>query len=265
MIDRKEKPFPCPYCQSLFSREDLINRHVRKFHPDAPLVERPRRRKPGKTGETDEEFATSLTAFENQSDDSPEQHMLVDVGGLSDLQQTDLSNCLGGFDLLAVASTLTPDTPFSNLAVSMNHAEMPLERTWLAFHWFSDFFKDLTEAAASENLIARKVPPIDALSTSAGNKCKPITQEDVSTLYDRIMELEKSNRLSLNFSLPSELKLSRYMCGYFGYFNPHTPIVHTQSFEFSTISRTPSIFPMLTYSTNAFVDFGDRSKICKRN
>lgn len=241
-VDRKEKPFRCPYCESLFSREDLINRHVRKFHPAAPLVERPRKRKRENLGETNSNSAGSLTALEDESRAPIDQNGLVDVDALSDFGHISLSNGLGGFDLLAAASTLTPDTQFSNLAASMNSSEMPLERTWFAFNWFSDFFKDLTEAASSENLIARKLPPIDSIDSLIRNKCKPIISHDVLALHARILQLDRSDRLPNDFSLPSEHKLSRYLCGYFGYYSPHTPIVHVQSFDFSLFSRLSLLF-----------------------
>lgn len=257
--DRKEKPFSCPYCPSLFSREDLINRHVRKFHPDDPLVERPRKRKRENVGDTDNNSTVSLTVLEDQTHGLADQNGLADVDGLSDFQHSSLPNGLGGFDLLAAASTLTPDTQFSNLAASMDSSEMPLERTWFAFNWFSDFFKDLTEAATSENLIARKVPPIDDIYSFKGNQCKPISSDDVLTLHTRIFQFDRSSRLPIDFSLPSENKLSRYLCGYFGYYSPHTPIVHNQTFDFSTFSRLYPRFSKLTCSPYSFVDIGNWS------
>jgi len=125
----------------------------------------------------------------------------------------------------------------------MEPVEMPLERNWFAFNWFSDFFKDLTEAASSENLLSRQrqsVDPLDA-AVMAGllgrNSCKAVKEADVATLWDRILQLQEARKLPPNFALPSHFKINRYLSGYFGYFDPHTPVVHAQTFDFSTFSR----------------------------
>ena len=166
------------------------------------------------------------------------------MNGFAGIDQASLAQ-LGGFDLLAAVSTLSPETQFSNVATSMENVEMPVERSWFQFNWFSDFFKDLTEAASSENLLARKLPPLDALSSLSpdgslymGNKCKPVTEEDVLALQQRLMQMDRWERVPSEFTIPSDRKINRYLIAYFGYFSPHTPIVHAQSFDFSTFWGT---------------------------
>lgn len=238
LVDRKEKPFACPYCQSLFSRNDLINRHVKKFHPDAPPVQRPRKRK--RSPHSINHILPNGVLDNSILHASPGDRTLFDINGFAGLDQTNLGQ-LGGFDLLAAVSTLSPDTQFSNVAASMATSEMPVERAWFKFNWFSDFFKDLTEAASSENLLSRRLPPLEALASDgemyAGNQCKPVKEEDVLALKERLLELDRWKKLPSDFVLPSHRKVNRYLRAFFGYFSPHTPIVHTQSFEFSTFSR----------------------------
>jgi len=242
-LDRKEKPFPCPYCQNLFSRNDLINRHIRKFHPDAPPIHRPRKQK--QSPESTETILPNRPMDNTILHTTPEDKTILDINGFACIDQAALAQ-LGGFDLLAAVSALSPDTTqLSNVAASMETSEMPVERTWFQFNWFSDFFKDLTEAAASENLLARKQHPLDALASLspdgnpyAANRCKPVTEEDVLALQGRLLEIDRWGKLPRDFALPSNRKINRYLMAFFGYFSPHTPIVHAQSFEFSSFSRT---------------------------
>lgn len=267
MLDRKEKPFPCPYCQSFFSRNDLINRHVRKFHPDARPVERPRTRK--RSSQAAEDAPSNGPLENNILHTVPDNRNLLDMNGFAGIDQASLAQ-LGGFDLLAAVSTLSPDTQFSNVATSMENVEMPVERSWFQFNWFSDFFKDLTEAAASENLIARKVPPLDALSSlspdgplNMENRCKPVTEEDVQALRERLIQMERWERVPSDFIVPSDRKINRYLMAYFGYFSPHTPIVHAQSFDFSTFWGI-SYAAGVNHSAYFVINSGDRSSLRQR-
>lgn len=243
-IDRKEKPFPCPYCDSRFSRDDLINRHVRTFHPDAPPVQKPR--KP-RRGATDGGVNAEGSAPDIETPDTSARQLALNGNTLIGFNDANLSQ-LGGFDLLAAISTLSADNAFTNVQDPVEQGDMPVERTWFAFNWFSDFFKDLTEPATSENLHIRKVHTLDSPSLSPMDEgqldtqrpWRPVLTKHVSSLYERIMSLEISKRLPSDFILPPRPKVSRYLSGYFGYFNPHVPIVHTQSFDFTKYSRMSS-------------------------
>lgn len=243
-IDRKEKPLPCPYCDSRFSRDDLINRHVRTFHPDAPPVQKPR--KP-RRGATDGGVNAEGSAPDIETPDTSARQLALNGNTLIGFNDANLSQ-LGGFDLLAAISTLSADNAFTNVQDPVEQGDMPVERTWFAFNWFSDFFKDLTEPATSENLHIRKVHTLDSPSLSPMDEgqldtqrpWRPVLTKHVSSLYERIMSLEISKRLPSDFILPPRPKVSRYLSGYFGYFNPHVPIVHTQSFDFTKYSRMSS-------------------------
>src|SRR5579862_2752090 len=231
-LDRKEKPFPCPYCDSHFSRDDLINRHVRTFHPDAPPI-----RKVKKKQQANSEGAAGDTA---------ETDGQISLNEL-DFHRENLSQ-LGGFDLLAAISTLSAEPGLATLPSSIEQTEMPVERTWFAFNWFSDFFKDLTEPASSENLHIRKVQTLDSPTLSPLEEgrdetrpWRPILTKHVSSLYERIMQLKRSKQLPADFILPSRNKVSRYLSAFFGYFNPHIPLVHTQSFDFTNYSRMTTL------------------------
>jgi hypothetical protein len=191
------------------------------------------------------------------------------MNGFEGIDEASLAQ-LGGFDLLAAVSSLSPDTQFSHVATSMENVEMPVERSWFQFNWFSDFFKDLTEAAASENLLARKVPPLDALSSLSpdgnlymGNRCKPVTEEDVQALRERLIQMERWERVPSDFTIPSDRKINRYLMAYFGYFSPHTPIVHAQSFDFSTFW---GIFLPCRGNCSAYlvINSGDRGNLRQR-
>jgi hypothetical protein len=141
-------------------------------------------------------------------------------------------------DLLATISTLPADAPYPAA-----QPEMPIERTWFSFNWFSDFFKDMTEEACSEDLLNRTVHSIDLpsfLDESRDEKhpWRPISTKHVSSLYEKIMQHKNANRLSPDFVLPSRNKVCRYLSGYFGYFSPHAPVIHVQSFDFESYSRS---------------------------
>jgi hypothetical protein len=136
--------------------------------------------------------------------------------------------------------------------------DMPFERTWFAFDWFSDFFKNITEAASSENLLSRTPHSIEGLS----NSCKPVTDDDISALHIRIRFLPKSDLLPQDFHLPSKRQINRFLSGYFGYFSPHTPVVHVQSFDFSTFSRTPLAY-LTDFSPCFIIDPGNWCHLLK--
>lgn len=213
IADRKERPWRCSYCESIFSRKDLINRHVQKFHPEfyAPL-------------------ANTRSRIPQISSASPvEQHSASTVSpdGLHFAEPNVTSASAPSIDSIPFES--------SNIAPSKQIVDpMPFERTWFAFDWFSDFFKNITEAASSENLLSRNPHSTDGPT----NSCKPVTDDDISALNIRIRSLTKSNLLPQDFHLPSKQQMNRYLSAYFGYFSSHTPVVHVQSFDFSTFSRS---------------------------
>jgi len=98
----------------MFSRADLINRHIRNFHPDEPRVERRRKlkRDPEERPENGHPVAPSTLSPSPLQATWPtsNHHVLLEINGFAELNGNDVSH-LGGFDLLAAVSTLSPCTP----------------------------------------------------------------------------------------------------------------------------------------------------------
>ena len=140
---------------------------------------------------------------------------------------------------IAEVSDVLPTPGFASIDSNVADTEMPLERTWFTFNWFSEFFKDLTEEASSANLHEHKIETLDSPSVARNIRIQ-VSEEDISCFHNRIAQLESAQQsLPTDFTLPSRTKINRYLTAFFGYFVPHAPIIHIQCFEFQTFSSIP--------------------------
>jgi len=262
--DRKEQPFGCPYCPSRFSRADLINRHIRRFHPDAQLVDPPKRRKrvdnSGAHINANECRAVSArpSLDHNTVSDVPSHHdctlvasganLLPPPANMSQVQDSPSCDLSLAFPLLFstemsnVRGELAPAKSFE-----MDASDVPVERTNSVYDSLPQCFRDMTPLTSNEHF---------NLGSSAYAP-KEICKQQLDDLQLRTSMLKRFRFLD-QFNLPTTNKIEYYLTAFFKYFIPRSPIVHVESFRFESCSRTSSMsFVYSDVSANVILNLID--------
>jgi len=250
--DRKEQPFGCPYCPSRFSRADLINRHIRRFHPDAQLVDPPKRKKRIDNGGThtnaDECRIIGARHFidHNVVPDVPIHDYCIPAGcganllpppaNMSQVQDSPFYDLSPAFPILFSAEmTNVRAQPSPPGSIGKDVPDMSVEPTNFGCDRVSQSFGDMTPLLSQENFDLGE----------NGYVTEGISRQQVEHLQSRTSMLKRFQCIA-RFNLPTTKKVEHYLTAFFKYFIPHSPIVHVKSFDFESCSRTGSVY--LVYS-----------------
>lgn len=227
-LDTKEKPFKCLLCSQAFGRRDLLQRHERKSHGNAPVATEQQSPQPSVLAWNEQSQQSIQQSQPSQQHDllfppsEPIQHETW-PGNLSDSFLNP-----PGFEDLWQNGFLPEDITLSNnlrdLLDEQNISqELVQTRQIVRTSGLEDHARTILSRPSSPPLSTGNEESLNTGSVKA-SRAFEVTEEYRCVLQEQL-------KSTATYTLPSRVALSRFVTQYFKSFHRHQPFLHEATWD----------------------------------